>query len=124
MMVSSVAAAPRGAAPIQRAILAGDEKTRQVCGCSTGVREKDDLLDALASRQESRQVFTPIGTKILPASFDELATVRLAARLSLCRRGSADRRWQIVTWHRAGLLRPCVTIAEKVKKDEMRLDLR
>lgn len=97
----------RGAAPIQRAILAGDEKT----GISI-MRVAHDL-DAGAW---CRQVSTPIGTKTAGQLFDELAQAgapELVAAAAQIADGS-------VTWHEQDSSQ--VTIAEKVKKSEMRLD--
>ena len=97
----------RGAAPIQRAILAGDEKT----GISI-MRVAHDL-DAGAW---CRQVSTPIGTKTAVQLFDELAQAgapELVAAAAQIADGS-------VTWHEQDSSQ--VTIAEKVKKSEMRLD--
>lgn len=97
----------RGAAPIQRAILAGDEKT----GISI-MRVAHDL-DAGAW---CRQVSTPIGTKTAGQLFAELAQAgapELVAAAAQIADGS-------VTWHEQDPSQ--VTIAEKVKKGEMRLD--
>lgn len=97
----------RGAAPIQRAILAGDEKT----GVSI-MRVAHDL-DAGAW---CRQVATPIGTKSAGQLFDELAQAgapELVAAAAQIANGT-------VTWHEQDPTK--VTLAEKVKKDEMRLD--
>ena len=97
----------RGAAPIQRAIRAGDEKT----GISL-MRVAHDL-DAGAW---CRQVSTPIGTKTAGQLFDELAQAgapELVAAAAQIADGS-------VTWHEQDSSQ--VTIAEKVKKSEMRLD--
>ena len=97
----------RGAAPIQRAIRAGDEKT----GISI-MRVAHDL-DAGAW---CRQVSTPIGTKTAGQLFDELAQAgapELVAAAAQIADGS-------VTWHEQDSSQ--VTIAEKVKKSEMRLD--
>ncbi len=97
----------RGAAPIQRAILAGDERT----GISI-MRVAHDL-DAGAW---CRQVATPIGTKTAGQLFDELAQAgapELVAAAAQIADGS-------VTWHEQDPSQ--VTFAEKVKKGEMRLD--
>ncbi|KUH57864.1 methionyl-tRNA formyltransferase [Tractidigestivibacter scatoligenes] len=97
----------RGAAPIQRAILAGDEKT----GISI-MRVAHDL-DAGAW---CRQVATPIGTKTAGQLFDELAHAgapELVAAAAQIANGT-------VAWHEQDPAQ--VTIAEKVRKDEMRLD--
>ena len=97
----------RGAAPIQRAILAGDEKT----GISI-MRVAHDL-DAGAW---CRQVSTPIGTKTAGQLFDELAQAgapELVAAAAQIADGS-------VTWPEQDSSQ--VTIAEKVKKSEMRRD--
>ena len=97
----------RGAAPIQRAILAGDERT----GISI-MRVAHDL-DAGAW---CRQVSTPIGTKTAGQLFDELAQAG-APELVVAAAQIAD---GSVTWHEQDSSQ--VTIAEKVKKGEMRLD--
>ena len=93
----------RGAAPIQRAILAGDKKT----GVSI-MRVAHDL-DAGAW---CRQVSTPIGTKTASQLFDELAQAG-APELVAAAAQIAD---GTVTWHEQDPAQ--VTIAEKVKKDK------
>lgn len=97
----------RGAAPIQRAILAGDERT----GVSI-MRVAHDLDAGAWCRQAS----TAIGSKTAGQLFDELA--RLGARELVAAAGQiAD---GTATWHEQDPAQ--VTIAEKVRKDEMRLD--
>ena len=97
----------RGAAPIQRAILAGDEKT----GISI-MRVAHDLDAGAWCRQAS----TPIGSKTAAQLFDELAQTgarELVAAAGQIADGTA-------VWHEQDPTQ--VTIAEKVRKDEMRLD--
>lgn len=97
----------RGAAPIQRAILAGDENT----GVSI-MRVAHDLDAGAWCRQAS----TPIGSKTAAQLFDELAQTgasELVAAAEQIADGSA-------VWHEQDPSQ--VTIAEKVRKDEMRLD--
>jgi methionyl-tRNA formyltransferase len=88
----------RGAAPIQRAILAGDEKT----GVSI-MRVAHDL-DAGAW---CRQVATPIGTKTAGQLFDELAQAGRAELVA----AAAQIANGTVAWHEQDPAQ--VTIAEK-----------
>ncbi len=97
----------RGAAPIQRAILAGDERT------GVSIMRVAHNLDAGAW---CRQVSVPVGTKTASQLFDELARIgahELVAAVAQIADGTA-------TWHEQNPA--LVTIAEKVKKGEMRLD--